>query len=121
MDPAARAIYAVTYLAAGWCWVFGIIGAAQRFFFEPSRQWRYIADSSFFVYLLHLPVVYLLQTWMIGWPMHWSLKFLLIVALTYVIVLAAYHYLVRSTFVGQFLNGRRYPRESVPVSAAPAR
>ena len=113
MDPTARAVYAMTYVTAGWYWIFAIIGAAQRFFSTPSAHWRYLADASFFVYLFHLPVVYLLQTWMIRWPLHWSVKFPLIVMLTFAVSLTVYHFLVRSTFVGQFLNGRRYPRSQV--------
>jgi glucan biosynthesis protein C len=112
MEPTARAIYAVTYLTGGWCWIFALTGLAQRFFAEPNPGWRYVSDASFFVYIIHLPVVYLLQAWMIQWPVHWSLKFLLIVTLTFAVVFGMYHYLVRSTFVGQFLNGRRHQRIS---------
>jgi peptidoglycan/LPS O-acetylase OafA/YrhL len=111
-----RAAYAAVYNVAAWCWIFGLIGAAVRFLERPSATWRYLADASFFVYIMHLPVVYLLQAWMLRWPLHWSGKFALIVALTAVITLAMYHYLVRSTFVGQFLNGRKYPRVPVAVS-----
>jgi peptidoglycan/LPS O-acetylase OafA/YrhL len=112
MDRPARVVYAATYLIAGWCWIFAIIGAAQRFLSSPSAAVRYVADASFFVYIIHLPVVYLLQAWMMQWPLHWSVKYPLIVALTFAIVFAMYHYGVRSTFVGQFLSGRRYPRGS---------
>lgn len=110
MSPPSRMTYAATYLVAGWCWIFGIIGAAQRFLSGPNPAIRYVADASFFVYIIHLPVVYALQAWMIQWPVHWSVKYSLIVTLTFVIVFAIYHFGVRSTFVGQFLNGRRYPR-----------
>ena len=100
-------------------WIFGIVGAAHRFLAAPSAPCRYLADASFFIYIMHLPIVYLLQTWMMRWPLHWSVKYPLIVSLTVVIAVALYHYLVRSTFVGQFLNGRRYPR-GVRVTASVA-
>jgi hypothetical protein len=112
MSQPSRMVYAATYLVAGWCWIFGLIGAAQRFLASPSPAMRYVADASFFVYIIHLPVVYLLQAWMLQWPVHWSVKYTLIVTLTFAIVFAMYHYGVRSTFVGQFLNGRRYPRRA---------
>jgi peptidoglycan/LPS O-acetylase OafA/YrhL len=105
-----RAVYSAAYNIAGWYWVFGLIGAAVRFLDRPSAFWRYLADASFFVYIIHLPIVYALQTWMIRWPLHWSMKYALIVALTTVIVFAMYHFLVRSTFVGKFINGRKYPK-----------
>ncbi|MBK7043518.1 MAG: ABC transporter ATP-binding protein [Rhodanobacteraceae bacterium] len=43
-------------------------------------------------------------------PLHWTLKFPLIVLITLVILLSSYHYLVRPSFIGELLNGRKYPR-----------
>lgn len=116
MPVVERAAFAAAYNIGGWCWIFGLIGAALRFLDRPSARWRYLAESSFFVYLMHLPVSYLLSTLMIRWPLHWSVKFLMIATLTSVVTFLMYHYLVRSTFVGQFLNGRRYPRRATLIS-----
>jgi glucan biosynthesis protein C len=113
-----RAAFAAAYNIGGWCWILGLIGAALRFLDHPSARWRYLADSSFFVYIMHLPISYLLSAWMMRWPLHWSVKFSLIAGLTAASTFLMYHYLVRSTFVGQFLNGRRYPRSAVVTSAA---
>jgi len=110
LPSAERIAYAISYNLAAWFWMFGLIGAAVRFLSNPSARWRYLADASFFMYILHLPIVYALQAWMIRWPIHWSIKYALIIVMTMGVLLAGYHYLVRSTFVGVFLNGRRYPR-----------
>jgi len=67
----------------------------------------------------HLPIVYLLQASMVRWNVHWSVKYALIVFPTVAVLLALYHYGVRSTFVGQFLNGRRHPRGR-PFTSAPS-
>jgi glucan biosynthesis protein C len=107
MEPMARAAFSAAYNLAGWCWIFGLIGAAVRFLDVPSARWRYVADASFFVYIMHLPVSYTLSTLMMRWPLHWSIKFILIAGLTTAITFTMYHLLVRSTFVGVFLNGRR--------------
>ena len=56
---------------------------------------------------------------MIRWPLHWSIKYALILTITVALLLASYHYLVRSTFIGKFLNGRKYPRALPKVAAAP--
>jgi glucan biosynthesis protein C len=117
MPALERAAFAIAYNAGGWCWIFGLIGAVLRFLDEPSARWRYLADSSFFVYLAHLPLSYLLSTWMMRWPLHWSVKFTMIMTLTSLASLLLYHYLVRDTFVGQFLNGRRHPRSGRFTSA----
>jgi glucan biosynthesis protein C len=120
LAPPVRAAYAATYLAAMWCWMFALLGVATRFFEHASAHWRYLSDASFFMYIAHLPIVYALQAWMIRWPVHWSVKFPLIVSLAFAILLAMYHFLVRSTFVGKFLNGRRHPRGTGAVIPGPS-
>jgi peptidoglycan/LPS O-acetylase OafA/YrhL len=110
LPDARRAVYAAVYNVSAWCWILGIVGGAVPHLGQPGPLWRYLADSSFFVYLVHLPVVYALQALVMRWPLHWSVKYPLIVGLATAITLALYHYLVRSTFVGTFLNGRKYPR-----------
>jgi peptidoglycan/LPS O-acetylase OafA/YrhL len=114
-----RIAYAIAYNFATWFWMFGLIGAAMRFLPNPSARWRYLADASFYMYIVHLPIVYTLQAWMIRWPLHWSVKYALIITITMGLLLVSYHYLVRSTFVGQFLNGRKYPRTAMPAISTP--
>ena len=46
------------------------------------------------------------------WPLHWTIKFPLVVVVSMAVLFASYHYMVRSTFIGKFLNGRRYPRRT---------
>jgi glucans biosynthesis protein C len=114
-----RAIYAAAYILAQWCWMFAIIGLAVRYFSAPNTHWRYLADASYWMYLIHLPIVWLLEAWMLRWPLHWSIKLSLVLTITTIILLTSYHYLVRSTFVGKFLNGRKYPRSlSLPIAHA---
>ena len=48
-------------------------------------------------------------------PLHWAIKFPLIVAITLTVLFVSYHYLVRPTFIGALLNGRKYPRGSRAV------
>jgi ABC-type multidrug transport system ATPase subunit len=108
----SRAAYAGAYTVSIWYWVFGLTGAALRFFNKPSPGRRYIADSSYWLYLAHLPVVFGLQVLLLDLPWHWSLKFPFIVVTTLAILLVSYHYLVRPTFIGGILNGRKYPRRS---------
>jgi glucans biosynthesis protein C len=107
MESVDRAVFTAAYNIGGWCWIFGLIGAAVRFLDAPSARLRYLADASFAVYIVHLPVSYTLSTLMMRWPLHWGIKFVLIAGLTTAITFSTYHFLVRSTFVGVFLNGRR--------------
>jgi len=105
--PWSRGVYALGYTASIWYWTFALIGAAQQFGNSPSPLRRYLADSSYWVYLVHLPIVFGLQVLVMDWPLHWALKFPLIIATTLVLTLASYHYIVRRTFIGEILNGRK--------------
>jgi ABC-type multidrug transport system ATPase subunit len=105
-----RALYAACYAASVWYWTFGIVGAAMRFCSSPSATRRYLADSSYWLYLGHLPIVFGLQALVMKVPLHWTIKFPAIVAITLAVLLVSYHYLVRPTFIGAILNGRKYPR-----------
>jgi glucan biosynthesis protein C len=42
-----------------------------------------------------------------NWPLHWSIKFPLILVIAFTLLLASYHWLVRYTFIGAVLSGAR--------------
>jgi glucans biosynthesis protein C len=46
----------------------------------------------------------------LGWP--WWVKFPLILAVLFPLMLASYQLMVRNSFIGATLNGRRYPGSS---------
>jgi glucans biosynthesis protein C len=102
--------YAASYSIAVWASTFAVIGAGVRFFssFDPVR--RYIADSSYWIYLAHFPLVYYAQRLLGEWRVHWGLKFGLIFVVSLVLLFASYHFLVRSTWIGAILYGRRSQR-----------
>jgi len=117
-SSSATFAYAAGYALAVWCWSFALIGLALRFLAGYSAARRYIADASYWLYLIHLPIVLVLQILVsqLLWPA-W-VKFPLILAVAFPIMFASYHYLVRSTFIGAVLNGRRYPRTPARSDAA---
>jgi peptidoglycan/LPS O-acetylase OafA/YrhL len=120
----SRAAYAACYLVSIWYWGFGIIGAALEFCASESPLRRYLADSSYWLYLAHLPIVFFLQAALALVPWHWAVKFPLILAISLTVLFASYHYLVRPTWLGQVLNGRKYPRgahEPADDPSSPAR
>ena len=110
--PALRWVYAAAYALAIWTWTFGLLGAAVRFGSAESAVRRYLADASYWLYLVHPPIVFGLQVLVMDLPLPWTIKFPGVVALTMAILLASYHWLVRPTFLGELLNGRKYPRRT---------
>jgi hypothetical protein len=91
-----------------WLLIFGITGLFIRYGSIYSKRMRYMSDSSYWVYLLHLPLTFAIPGLIADWPLHANLKLLVVVISTTIICFVTYHYLVRGTFVGQFLNGRKY-------------
>ena len=102
--------FAFSYSLAIWCWSFAIVGSATRFLAHGSDRVRYVADASYWIYVVHLPVVAAMQVLVGPLPFHWSLKFPAILLVSFALLFLSYRFLVRSTFIGQILNGRRYPR-----------
>jgi peptidoglycan/LPS O-acetylase OafA/YrhL len=93
-----------------WCFVFGITGLFVRYLSNPSAVMRFVSDASYWFYLVHLPLTAFGAGLLIGSGLPAGIKFLLILGGTTIICWTTYAYLVRGTFVGKFLNGRKYPR-----------
>ncbi len=93
-----------------WLLIFGITGLFMRYGSKHSPLMRYVSDSSYWVYLLHLPLTLIIPGLIADWPLPSTLKMLFVVLSTGVICFVSYHYLVRGTFIGKFLNGRKYSR-----------
>jgi glucans biosynthesis protein C len=107
---AAHVGFVASYALMMWSLVFLTTGIFQRFCSRPNPVIRYVADASYWLYLMHLPIVVWLQVAFAELPFHWSLKLAAISAITLAVLLLSYDLLVRSTVIGQVLNGRRRPR-----------
>lgn len=92
-----------------WFFVYGIMGFFVRYCNSPSRFWRYIADSSYWCYLVHLPSVVWLQILLANWRVPAVLKFATVLIATLSICLLTYDRFVRATPIGALINGRRRP------------
>jgi peptidoglycan/LPS O-acetylase OafA/YrhL len=62
------------------------------------------------VYIAHLPVLFLLQYRLLEYEASWPVKFGISLLGTLAISFLSYHVLVRGTFIGVMLNGRRQSR-----------
>jgi ABC-type multidrug transport system ATPase subunit/peptidoglycan/LPS O-acetylase OafA/YrhL len=113
-----KTVYAYVFGVAVWAWVLGLTGAALRFLSNYSAVRRYIADASYWIYLVHLPVVAALAVWVGHWPLHWGVKYPFILVVSFTVLFLSYHFLVRPSFIGQLLNGRKYPRKGAKPTPA---
>jgi len=110
---AAHVAFVLSYGTMMWTLVMLTLGAFRKFCSTPRPAIRYVADSSYWMYLIHLPVVVWLQVAVAEWPWHWSLKLAFVSTTTIALALLTYDLFVRSTVIGQILNGRKRPRAAV--------
>jgi peptidoglycan/LPS O-acetylase OafA/YrhL len=116
-----RLASSAVYPIAIWTWSFGMIGLASAVLTKENRAIRYLADSSYWIYLIHLPVVMVFQSVFSTVEQPWFVKFPIMLALAMAVMLASYQLLVRDTPIGGLLNGRRHPgRRAVPSTVPPA-
>jgi glucan biosynthesis protein C len=109
--PAELALVASGALFS-WLMVFGAIGAAHRLFREPSPTLSYLADSSYWIYLIHMPILGLIQGDLYLVPGHALWKAPVVLAVTLAIGFGTYQCLVRHTAIGTALHGRRKRAEA---------
>ena len=104
-----RLVSSAAYPLAIWTWSFGLIGLATAVLTNENKTIRYLADSSYWIYLIHLPVAMVFQLLFanVAWP--WFVKFPLMLAVSMALMLLSYQLLVRNTFIGAVLNGKRIP------------
>lgn len=102
-------VAAVLIPVAGWTWTYGLVGLCVRYLRRERPVVRYLADSSYWAYLLHLPLLVLGEMLVADQPWPVALKLIIVLGGTGLVLLVSYHLLVRSTFLGKWLNGRKYP------------
>jgi glucan biosynthesis protein C len=92
------------------CLVVGITGLFIKYFTRESYQWRYLSDAAYWVYLIHIIIVVSCQVILIESPVPGILRLPIVVLTTFTLSLISYHYFVRYTMIGEFLHGKRIPR-----------
>lgn len=93
-----------------WFMAYGLIGLFLRYMDKPSPRWRYMADASYWIYIVHVPIVMLLPILLTNVPLPGIVKLGLVSVMATGLILVTYRYFVRPTFIGKQLNGQRYPR-----------
>jgi len=102
-----RWVSLLTQSAYAWLMSFGLMGLFRRFLSGESRAMRYLSDSSYWLYLAHLPLIILVESWVREYNVTPWLKFPAVCLVTSAILLASYQFFVRYTPIGTLLNGKR--------------
>jgi glucan biosynthesis protein C len=73
---------------------------------RSNRLLRYLSDASYWVYIVHLPILFAIQYRLMDMVWGWGAKLAIAVVATFAICLLSYHLLVRRTVVGRLLGAR---------------
>ncbi len=90
-----------------WLMSFGCMGLFRRLLNRENSKIRFVSDSSYWLYVAHLPLIVLTQGWVRDWDLPTALKFTIICVIVTAFLLVTYRYLVRYTWLGRLLNGAR--------------
>ena len=113
-------LHALLEACAG-CWMtLWCLLAARRWLAGRSVTMRWLADASYWVYLVHLPLLFAIQYRLLDLQLHWTAKFAIATLSTLVLSFASYQLLVRHTAVGRLLNGKLPRARHQEASANPA-
>lgn len=90
-----------------WLMTLGLLGLFESLL-SKDRPWvRYMSDSSYWLYLVHLPVIILGQTLLLRINLPPLAEFALLTITASAALLVSYHFAVRYTPIGTLLNGKR--------------
>jgi glucan biosynthesis protein C len=93
-----------------WSMTLGFMGLYLKQFSRESKVGSYLSEASYWMYIVHMPLVIWMQSLVMFVPIPGWAKFLLVTAAGILLTMLAYDLFVRSTFIGEALNGRRKPR-----------
>ncbi len=92
---------------ATWSMTLGLLGISRRFLKAHNPRLRYLADTSYWIYLSHLLPMAALAALILGLNIPDGLRFALLIAATLSLVYPAYGAFVRHSAIGRVLHGPR--------------
>ena len=100
--------------AFAWMMALGLMGLFRAVLGAGNARVRYLSDASYWLYLMHLPLIIALQGLSFEWALPSAVKLVLLIVVTTGVLLVVYEWGVRYTPVGTLLNGRRRRVSSPP-------
>lgn len=114
LSPAAAGPFQVAY---AWGMILGFLGLFSRWLSTERPVVRYLSDAAYWMYLAHHPLVVLIHAFVRPTGLPPLVKLAVLCLVLTAALLASYHFLVRPTWLGWLLNGRRVPLRSSTAAA----
>ena len=107
LEPWQRALSVLLQASYAWLMIFGLMGLFRRFLSGENRRLRYLSDASYWLYLVHLPLIIGGQILIRDWQWPAMVKFSLLCLVVTAFLLVVYQLAVRYSWLGRLLNGPR--------------
>ena len=107
-------LIASLYNLTSWLWSLALIGLSLRFLTTQNRVLRYVSESSYWVFLVHMLGTIGFGAMLYSQPFGPLTKMALNIVATTAACLLTYQVLVRYSLIGVLLNGRRQEK-TVPL------
>ena len=88
-------------------WIMLTMAFFVRFYYKFSKTLKYISDSSYWIYIIHPILIPFIGSVFYYDKINVHIQFFLSSILLTIACFLSYHYLVRKTFIGKFLNGKK--------------
>jgi hypothetical protein len=113
-----RLLSVLFQIAYVWLMTTGCLGLFRKFFNHESKRMRYISDSSYWLYVAHIPLLFLLQYLVSTLEISALIKAPVTIILCSILLLISYEYCVRYTPLGTLLNGAKTRPGQIPATVA---
>lgn len=117
-DPSASWLLATleAYISVWMCAACMLAG--KSWLNRSNALLRYLSDASYWIYIVHLPILFAIQYALMDLSLPWTSKFAISVLSTSAICLLSFHLFVRRTRIGGLLGvGAQVPAGSAAVQA----
>jgi hypothetical protein len=111
---------ALIYNCVSWLWSFALIGFFIRYLSSQNRFLRYVSESSYWVYLVHMLGTIGFGVVLYNMPFGALTKMGINILATTLACVATYHVLVRYTPLSTLLNGHRFSLKEKQKLGEPA-
>lgn len=118
--PHLQLAIAYVYGSAGWLWSIALIGGFVRYLPTQNRVLRYVSDSSYWVFMVHMLFTIGFGVLLYNAPLGALAKMAINIVATTLVCLASYHLFVRNTWIGVLLNGKRHAERKAAAATVAA-
>jgi glucans biosynthesis protein C len=110
----ARIVLGIATSLSIWAFLYFLMGCSLRYLDFDHKATRVLSRSSYWIYLVHVPAVFLIGTLLAALQLGRATQFLLLSVLTAVVCYASYWILVRRTWLDALLRMRSAQARLIP-------